>query len=51
MGVLKELFTSGPGLMSAIGLLIMFGVGGYFLYFVLKHMREEEAQAAERKKP
>jgi len=50
MSALKELFTSGPGLMSVIGLLLMFGVGAYFLIYVLKHMREDE-EAADRKKP
>lgn len=52
MGILKELFTSGPGLMSAIGLLIMFGIGGFFFRFGLKHMRDDEAKAkaAERQK-
>lgn len=50
MSALKELFTSGPGLMSVIGIAFMLGMGVLFVRYFLKHMRED-GEAAARLKP
>lgn len=50
MTALKELFTSGPGLMSAAGIAFMLGMGVFFLRYFLKHIRED-GEAADRMKP
>ena len=46
MNVLKELFTSGPGLMSAAGIVFMLGMGVFFVWYFLKHMRDDGERAA-----
>ncbi len=50
MQALKELFTTDVGLMSVIGLGIMFGVGGFFYAYVFRHMREDGERAAKQRK-
>ncbi len=48
MRLLTELMTTDVGLMSAAGILFMLGMGGFFLRYFFKHMREDEARAARR---
>jgi hypothetical protein len=48
MKIINELFTSGPGLMSAIGIAFMLGMGGFYIWYFLKHMREDGERAAKR---
>ena len=50
MNAFKELFTSGPGLMSAAGLAFMLGMGVFFLRHFLRHMREDGEAAARLKR-
>lgn len=47
MGVFKDLFTSDVGLLSAAVLLFMFGMGGFFIRYFIRHMREDEKRALE----
>ncbi|WP_082567581.1 DUF3149 domain-containing protein [Pelomonas sp. Root1217] len=42
MSVFKDLFTSDAGLLSAAVLLFMFGMGGFFVRYFVKHMRADE---------
>jgi len=49
MRLLTELMTTDVGLMSAAGILFMSGMGVFFLRYFFKHMREDEARAAQRK--
>jgi len=49
MHALKELFTSGPGLMTVAGLSFMLGMGVFFIRYFLKHMREDGERAAKLK--
>jgi hypothetical protein len=41
MPLLKELFSTDVGLMSAVGLTMMLGIGGYLVWFFLKHIRDD----------
>ena len=50
MSAFKELFTSGPGLMSVAGIAFMLGMGVFFLCYFLKHMREDGEAAARQKR-
>ena len=43
MHALKDLFTSDVGLMSAAVIAFVLGMGVFFVWYTLKHMREEEA--------
>ena len=45
MQALKELFTTDVGLMSAAGLTFMLGMGVFFIRYIIKHVREDEARA------
>ncbi|WP_436022205.1 DUF3149 domain-containing protein [Rhizobacter sp. LjRoot28] len=45
MQALKELFTTEVGLMSAAGLTFMLGMGVFFIRYIIKHVREDEANA------
>ena len=49
MRLLTELLTTDVGLMSAAGLLFMLGMAVFFLRYFFKHMRGDEARAAQRK--
>lgn len=46
MQALKELFTTEVGLMSAAGLTFMLGMGVFFIRYIIKHVREDEANAS-----
>jgi hypothetical protein len=48
MQLFKELFTSDVGLMSAIGLAFMLGMGAFYLKYFLQHMKSDAAAAAAR---
>jgi len=50
MKILTELLTTDAGLMSVAGIAFMIGMSVYFTYFVLKHMRAEEAAIRSAKK-
>jgi hypothetical protein len=43
MHALRDLFTSDAGLMSMAVIAVMLGMGGFFIRYTLKHMREDEA--------
>ncbi|MBB5019762.1 hypothetical protein HNQ59_003070 [Chitinivorax tropicus] len=43
MELWKELFSSEFGIMSAIVIAVVIGMGGYIGWFVRKHVKEEEA--------
>ena len=49
MHALKDLFTSGPGLMTVAGLSFMLGMGVFFIRYFFKHMREDGERAAKLK--
>jgi len=49
MHALKDLFTSGAGLMTAAGLSFMLGTGVFFIRYFIRHMREDEIRAAKLK--
>ena len=44
MQVLKDLFTTDVGLMSAAGIAFMIGMAVFFVRFFLKHMHADEAR-------
>jgi hypothetical protein len=44
MQVLRELFTTDVGLMSAAGIAFMIGMAVFFIRFFLRHMHEDEAR-------
>ncbi|MDO9314454.1 MAG: DUF3149 domain-containing protein [Burkholderiaceae bacterium] len=48
MHALRDLFTSDAGLMSMAVIAFMLGMGGFFIRYTLKHVREDEA--ADRRK-
>ena len=43
MHALRDLFTSDAGLMSMAVIAFMLGMGFFFIRYMLKHMREDEA--------
>ncbi|UDF34232.1 UNVERIFIED_ORG: DUF3149 domain-containing protein [Shinella sp. XGS7] len=45
MSVFKDLFASDVGLMSLVVLLIVLGMGAFYVRFFLRHMREDERRA------
>ncbi|CAM3667947.1 DUF3149 domain-containing protein [Roseateles saccharophilus] len=45
MSAFKGLLTSDVGLMSLAVLLFMFGMGGFYVRYFLRHMREDERRA------
>jgi Protein of unknown function (DUF3149) len=45
MQAFQDLFSSGPGIMSAIGLAFMLGMGVFFVRYFLKHIREDSERA------
>jgi len=42
MSALKVLFGSDAGLMSLAVIVFMLGMGGFFIRYFLRHMREDE---------
>lgn len=44
MRALTELLTTDVGLMSVAVLAIMLGMGGYYLHYFIKHVREDSAK-------
>jgi uncharacterized membrane-anchored protein len=44
MRALTELFTTDVGLLSVAVLAFMLGMGGYYLYYFIKHVREDSAK-------
>jgi hypothetical protein len=46
MTVFKDLFTTDVGLMSAIGLAFMLGMGVFYWRYFTRHMRDDAAAAA-----
>jgi hypothetical protein len=48
MHALKDLFTSDVGLLSLAVLAFMFGMGGFYLRYFLKHMHEDEERLLHR---
>ena len=46
MQALRELFTSDVGLMSVAVLAVTLGIGGYYLSYFLRHIREDSAKVA-----
>ncbi len=45
MNILKDLFTTDVGLMSAAGILFMLGMGVFYVRYFLRHMHEDEQRA------
>ncbi len=45
MDLLKDLFTTDVGLMSATGIAFMLGMGVFFISYFRRHMREDAAKA------
>ena len=46
MHALKDLFTSDVGLMSLAGLVFMLGMGVFYIFYFLRHIREDADKAA-----
>ncbi len=42
MSVFKDLLSSDSGLLSLAVLVFMFGMGGFYVRYFLRHMREDE---------
>ena len=51
MRALTELFTTDVGLMSAVGLVFMLGMGVFFVRYFLRHIREDAERAGQAAKP
>lgn len=47
MHALQDLLTSDVGLMSLFTIVFMLGGGAFFIRYLLRHMREDAAAAAE----
>lgn len=47
MALIKELFGSNAGLMSAAGIAFVLGMGVFFIRYFRKHMREDGERAAQ----
>jgi hypothetical protein len=47
MHILKDLFTTDVGLMSAAGIAFMLGMGVFFVRYFFKHMREDAQRAGQ----
>jgi len=51
MRLLSDLFSTDVGLMSIGGIIFMIGMGGFYLRYFMKHMKEDgEAAAAAAKR-
>lgn len=48
MQALKILFTSDVGLLSLAVIVFTLGMGGYYLRYFLRHMRDDEARLRQR---
>ena len=46
MRALSELFTTDVGLLSIAVIAFMLGMGGFYLRYFLKHVREDSAKQA-----
>ena len=46
MPILKDLFTTDVGLMSAAGIAFMLGMAVFFVRYFLRHMREDAERAS-----
>lgn len=44
MRALTELFTTDVGLMSVAVLVVMLGMGGFYLRYFIRHVREDMAK-------
>ena len=44
MRALSELFTTDVGLLSIGVIVVMLGMGGFYLRYFLKHMHDDEAK-------
>lgn len=44
MHALRDLFTSDVGLMSLAVITITLGMGGYYVWYFLRHLREDSAR-------
>lgn len=42
MSVFKDLFTSDVGLLSLAVLLFMLGMAGFYVRYIVRHVREDE---------
>lgn len=42
MKLFSDFFSTGPGIMSALVLTFMLGMGVFFVRFFVKHMEEDE---------
>lgn len=49
MRLLSELLFTDVGLMSAVGIFFMLGMGVFYLRYFLRHMHEDEAREALRR--
>jgi len=49
MRVLSDLFTTDVGIMSALGIAFMLGMGVFFVRYFLKHIQEDSERAAHSK--
>ena len=47
MAALKDFFSTDYGLMSAVVIAITLGMGGFYIHYFMKHIRED-TEAAER---
>lgn len=45
MQLIKDLFTTDVGLMSAAGITFMLGMGVFFVRYFLRHIQEDAAKA------
>ena len=48
MQLFKDLFTTDVGLMSAIGIAFMLGMGAFYLRYFSQHMKSDAAAAKAR---
>lgn len=48
MRLLQELFSTDVGVMSAVVLAVILGMGAFFIRFFLRHMHEDEARQQRR---
>ncbi|MFT7774072.1 DUF3149 domain-containing protein [Roseateles sp.] len=51
MSVFKDLLSSDSGLMSLAVLTFMLGMGGFFIRYFLRHMREDERRSSNDQRP
>jgi hypothetical protein len=49
MQALRELLTTDAGLMSAVGIVFMLGMGVFFVRYFLRHIQQDADRAARTK--